>query len=669
MTENRQNHNHSWHDRLSHGGVLRVLRRNVMLRAALAIVTVVLTIVLVFSLTVAWYTNVIQTGGLVLESETWNFSGTIELLMNEPVSAMPGDEGFVSLRVSNPGDHIVAASATVNKRTMDTEMQKRLYFYVDTVAERNDEQVDHVYIAEKSSYTYTVFPQSELVLTETVQNAPPIKWMWVYDVLGYYVRGQKTADGTTVTPEDYIRPIEYAYDPAYTTFDLAGNLQTVDGNQSAASFVEELTAADGYTGTVDISTTASVGGYYPVSVNETGYGVWLYLCTADEIAAHTAYDTALGQNQTQPSCTATVTITGSNSREDGFSVTSVQELQAALSDPTVGIIRLTDDLQLTETLSLTSGSATIDLNGNTLSAGSGVQKIFDLTNGARLALRNGKIQGSGTTDDHAAVTASGAHLAMTDVRISDLGTGVLIHDDTKITETGSTVYISGCTVETAQQALWIYGNKSTEQTRTHVVVEGSELNGVGYAGILCNGMYSGTDIRISDSTVKGLYTSIYHPQHNSTLTIENSKLYGFTGLVVKGGTVTVTDTFVQATATASDQLQAPQINGSGWSDTGDGIYLEANYSEAGAVSLTVTNCTVVSEAALAIRQYPLDGVNNVTFTVVSGIFSSYAEPSVSAPGSFDAAAQLQTYLADGSTATNDSDSSKKCTVRAGTVSE
>ena len=668
MTENRQNHNHSWHDRLSHGGVLRVLRRNVMLRAALAIVTVVLTIVLVFSLTVAWYTNVVQTGGLVLESETWNFSGTIELLMSESVSAMPGDEGFVSLRVSNPGDHIVAASATVNKQTMDTEMQKRLYFYVDTVAERNDEQVDRVYIAEKSSYTYTVFPQSELILTETVQNAPPIKWIWVYDVLGYYVRGQKTADGTTVTPEDYIRPIEYAYDPVYTTFDLAGNLQTVDGNKSAASFVAELTAADGYAGTVDM-TAGSVGGYYPVSVNEVGYGVWLYLCTADEIAEHTAYDTALGQNQTQPSCTATVTITGSNSREDGIPVTSVQELQAALSDPTVGIIRLADDLQLTQTLSLTGGSATIDLNGKTLSAGSDVQKIFDLTNGARLALRNGKIQGSGTTDDYAAVTTSGSHLTMTDVQISGLGTGVLIHDDTKTTETGSTVYITGCVVETAQQALWIYGNKSTDQTRTHVVVEGSTLNGVGYAGILCNGTYSGTDILVSDSTVKGLYTSIYHPQHNSTLTIEHSELYGFTGLVVKGGTVTVTDTFVQATATASDQLQAPQINGNGWSDTGDGIYLEANYSEAGAVSLTVTNCTVSSLASLAIRQYPLDGVSDVTFTVVSGIFSSYAGPNVSAPENFDAAAQLQTYLADRSTATNDSDNSKKCTVRAGTATE
>jgi hypothetical protein len=172
--------------------------------------------------------------------------------------------------------------------------------------------------------------------------------------------------------------------------------------------------------------------------------------------------------------------------------------------------------------------------------------------------------------------------------------------------------------------------------------------------------------------VKGLYTSIYHPQHNSTLTIKDSELYGFTGLVVKGGTVTVTDTFVQATATASDQLQAPQINGNGWSDTGDGIYLEANYSEDGAISLTVTNCTVSSLASLAIRQYPLDGVSDVTFTVVSGNFSSYASSAASAPDGFDAKTQIADYLATGSTARdnpNDPDNPKLCTVVTGTATE
>ena len=671
MTENKQNHNHSWHDRLSHGGVLRVLRRSVMLRAALAIVTVVLTIVLIVSLTVAWYTNVVQTGGLVLEAQTWNFTGTIELLMDPSIQATPGDEGFISLRMTNSGEHIVAASATVNKQAMDKEMRKRLYFYVDTATERNGESVDRVYIAEKNSYTYTVFPHTDLILSETVQTAPPIKWVWVYDVLGYYVMGSRDISETSVEVEDYIRPIEYAYDPIYTTFAADGRLLTVDGTKSASDFITELTESDGYEGTVD-TLAGNVGGYYPVSVNEQGYGVWLYLCTADEIRANTEYDTKLGQNQTQPNCTATVTITGSNSREDAVPVTSAQELQVALSDPTVGIIRLADDVQLTQTLSMTSGSATIDLNGNTLSVGSGVQKVFDLTNGARLALQNGTVQGSGTTDYHMAVNTSGAHLTMTDVKISNVGTGIRISDDVKTTKMGSTIYLNNCVVETEQQALWIYGNKNADEARTQVVVDDSVLNGAEYAGIMCSGNYGGTDILISNSTVKGHYTSIYHPQHNSTLTIKNCKLYGFTGLVVKGGTVTVDDSWVEATATVNDELAPPQEKGSGWSDTGDGIYLEANYAKDGDISLVVTNCTVVSQAALAVRQYPLNGYDNVTFAVESGTFTSYATSTTAEANAFDAITQIWDYLADGSTADNNPEApanKRSCVVRKETIAQ
>ena len=121
MTEKNRKNNNSWHERLSHGGVLRILRRNVLLQASLAIITVVLTIVLIFSLTVAWYTNVVQTGGLSFEAEKWNFDGKIELLTEQQISATPGGEGIIPLRVTNQGDHIVAASATVNKNGMEEE--------------------------------------------------------------------------------------------------------------------------------------------------------------------------------------------------------------------------------------------------------------------------------------------------------------------------------------------------------------------------------------------------------------------------------------------------------------------------------------------------------------------------------------------------------------------
>ena len=274
MTEKNRKNNNSWHDRLSRAGVLRILRRNVLLQASLAVITVVLTIVLIFSLTVAWYTNVVQTGGLSFEAEKWEFDGQIELLNSETVSAMPGDGGIIPIRVTNAGDHIVAASATVNKNGMEEEMRKRFYFYVDTQTDKNSETVERIYISGMSSYTYTIYPHSELLLSDTVQNGPLIKWMWVYDVLGYYVWGQNV--NGEVSPMDYIRPIEYDYDPITTTFDAAGNLLTVDGVTSVSEFIAELTASDGYAGTLDLTdpSVAAVNGYYPVAVNGDG----TYIC-------------------------------------------------------------------------------------------------------------------------------------------------------------------------------------------------------------------------------------------------------------------------------------------------------------------------------------------------------------------------------------------------------
>lgn len=644
MTEKNRKNNNSWHERLSHAGVLRVLRRNVLLQASLAIITVLLTIVLIFSLTVAWYTNVVQTGGLSFEAEKWNFDGQIELLSDETVSVSPGDEGTISLRVANPGDHLVTVSATVNKSSMDEEMRKRLYFYVDTQVERNSETVERAYISGLSSYTYTVYPHSELLLSDTVQNGPLIKWMWVYDVLGYYVWGQNE-DGA-VKPLDYIRPVEYAYDPITTTFDAEGNLLTVDGFTSVTDFIADLTANDGYAGTLDLAdpTVAAVDGYYPISVNSDGYGVWLYLCTAEEIQANMAYDTAIGSESNTQTYTATVTVTGQNSREDVRPVTTVQELQAALTDPTAGVIQLQDDLELTKTLQVTQGTASIDLNGKTLSVGADVTKVVTLAEGSKLALSNGTLQGAGSTDAHVAVTMTGASLTMNDVTLQNVGTGIRIEDNNATS--ASTVHINGSALNTEQQALWIYGNPETQQVRTRVVVEESTLAGAGYTGILCSGNYGGIDMVISRSTVSGYYTAIYHPQRNSTLTINNgSTLTGRTGMVIKGGTVTVTDSTVRGIALEEDE---PSYVPSGWSDTGDGIYLECNYTENYAnwsASVTVINSTVTSDYAQAVRKYK-PGATKAELVVHSGSFTSYAAETAVVPEGFDAEEHIISYLAD-----------------------
>ncbi|MBE6652398.1 MAG: hypothetical protein E7610_03150 [Ruminococcaceae bacterium] len=653
MTENNRTNNHSQCELSHHEGVLKSLKRNVILQASLAFATILLTVVLVFSLTAAWYINVVQTGDLAFETKQWNFDGHIELLSRQRIEASPGDEGTISLRITNGGDHIVAAGATVDKKAMEEEMQKRLYFYVDTAASRNGETVERVFLSATSSYAYTILPHSTLELTETVKNGPLIRWMWVYDVLGYYVWGQ-SADGTVV-PQDYIRPIEYGYDPVTTTFDADGELATVDGSVSVASFLQNLTTSDGYEGVLDLTdpSVQAVDGYYPISVNADGCGVWLYLCDREEILGHMQYDTSLGSS-TGVSCVATLTITGQNSREDSISVTTLQELKEALQDPTAGVIRLSDSLTLTESLSMTEGTAILDLNGHTLRMGEGVETLVSLSSGAKLSIENGTLEGSDAKA--VAVDLTGAHLTMNDVTVTRVDTGVRINDHNAASGHSSTVYVNGSTITAGQYGVRIYGNQNNATTRTRVEIRDSDISGTGYAGILCNGTYGGTDTVVSNSTVSGLYTAIYHPQQDSTLTVEDrSVLTGYTGLVVKGGTVTVKDSTVRG---IMENPAQPAYSVSGWTDTGDGIYLEANYATVETpVSVTVVNSTVTSDYAYAVRKYEAEA-SYAVLTVRSGTYTGFAKADTP---DFSAAVSMAPYVADGSSVA-DQDGGRTCIV-------
>ena len=86
--------------RQSRAPMLGVLRKNIVLRAVLVILTVVITIVILFALTVAWYTNVVQSGGLTFTAQQWDFSGTVNIENTNP-EAYPGAEGVVTMQLIN----------------------------------------------------------------------------------------------------------------------------------------------------------------------------------------------------------------------------------------------------------------------------------------------------------------------------------------------------------------------------------------------------------------------------------------------------------------------------------------------------------------------------------------------------------------------------------------
>ena len=610
--------NNSRQDRL---GLLGALRKGVIMRALLAIVTVVLTVIVLFSLTVAWFTNVVQTGGLHFQTEQWEFDGEITVHAQN-IEMSPGDSGVIPLTIENEGKHIVAASVSVSKDSLTADanltelMKKRLYFYVDTTASRNGESMDRVYISNRNSYTYTILPENNLVLTETMHNGPLIKWEWVYDVLGYYVVGQsvETTEGyTEVNVSEYIRPIVYDYDETKTTFNSDSSLATIDGTKTALVFLKEITAKDGYAGTIDENTTPTTNGYYPISVDANGYGVWLHLCTYTEIQQNIADDTDIGQMQESPACQVTIKVSGSNSREDRTYVNTTAELISALTDPTAGIVTLSDSVALTAPITLPNGTnAILDLNGKTLSTTA--SQIFSLQTGSNLSVSNGTMTGVSNT---VAVYAEGAYVTMENVTMTSIYEGLVIRDHKVAGD--SVVKLKGCTIDASEDGILFYGNSDASAGLSKLLIEDSTITGKNFSGIYCNGSYYGTDIEIKNSTVKGYYTALYHPQKDSVLTITSSTLEGSTGMTVKGGTLYITDSAFVGTGTANE----PEYTDSGWSNTGDAIYLEANYEWQTVIYIS-GNTTATSKNAMAVRKY-MEDAQNAAIYITGGSYSTDVE--------------------------------------------
>lgn len=603
--------------RQSRTTLLGILRKNIVLRAVLVIFTVVLTIVLLFALTVAWYTNVVQSGGLTFTAQQWNFDGTVNLYNTEQ-EAFPGAEGIISMQLINEGQQTLAASVTVSKANLMTDMHKRMFFYVDTSIVRNGELMDRVWVSATKSYTYTVFPNSQLNLTETTQNAPALKWMWVYDVLGYYVLGTETSGGG-VSVNEYIRPVEYEYDPVYTTFDAEGFPVRINNETTVGDFLKQVTSADGYTGVLDETAQRNAEGYYRVDVDGSGYGVWLYLCRYSEIQEHMETDTRLGSEQIITG-QVNISVTGQNSIAEATEITTADALVNALNQPYAGVVQLANDITLTEPLALTDTSyAMLDLGGHTIT--STASEIITAESGDTIVLYNGELVGSGAAGS-VGIYSSGANVTLNNVNISNVEEGLKIFDHKNAVGADSRIHLIDCTITGAQDGLWIYGNGDASERSTAIVIENCDIIGEGYAGIICNGSLSnrGTDIQITGGSVSGYYAGIYHPGKDSILTVTETKVTGMTGVVAKGGIVYLVNCEINGSATA-EEVQAPALNPGGWSDTGDGVYLETAYEWQTIVYISGANTKINSANGLAVRQYEA-GASQGSIIISGGAFSS-----------------------------------------------
>jgi len=677
------------------------MQKSIMLKGALALLTVVLTVVILFAMTSAWYTNIVQTSGLVFEVESWGFSGEITVDNYENIKFAPGDEGTVSITANNESDEITPLTVNVSKPYMNEEMQKRLFFYVDTPMTRNGETMERVYINEKEGYTYNLFGGSSLIINEEVKNAPELKWQWVYDMLGYYVLAtpqeaeKESETGVTVTNgetdeentairmeiEEYLRPIEYDFDKA--TFNEALELETID-DVDVADFLQKLFASDGYS--TDENTAVAMinnelvgqsGTYYPVDIDENGHGVYAYLCSYTEIEQATKFDTALGdlaykaENNLLAEGADTSLLT--HKAELVFSAETLAQTPKEIENLAAfekaiengGTFKLTDDINIEEKLFVPEGEeVTIDLGGNTLTTE--FRNMIEVEKGGSLTVMNGKIVSGEETQENPGIgfKTVGAKLNLVNVDITGFNHGIFVADSG--CDQDSVVYISGCNItDTKTNVFYLQGNGNLTEQKTVIIVENSLIES-SLIPITGNGTtnVSGTDMTIINSTVRSVgqngNVAIYHPQSNSNLTIYNCKgdheIYGTMAISIKGGNLNIIDSVLKGYG----EYNEPSEKNSGSSSTGAAVYAETGYDYE--ISINISgDSTLASEQGYALHTYKTDSPY-VSVKVEQGTFNS-------GKGYGTDYAFSENWLASGSTLTSSEDGKTVSVTKSGTAEQ
>ena len=625
---------------------VRRLKSSVRRQILLAVSSLALIAVLAFAMAVAWYTNVTKTGGIQFQTEVWGFApenitiGDPGAEEGEDYGISPGKTGFIPLCIDNSGNSVsISAVVNVLKRSeegeMEEELQQRIYFYIDAPRsisyfvpgeEEGDEPIrvtestPRIWLGSRrtESYTYTVLPGDILRLSEEYRSDAPLKWLWVGDLEGYYFRGTVTEEGVTV--DEYLRPIQYVLTDA--SFDPeTGKLTAVDG-VPLEEYLTSLFASDGYEGnefipenTVELTeelpgeneeeTVERTRSCYPITADENGTGIWVYLLDYDEIEAASAFDSALTSNT---EINATVSVTVFNNDEPVTDAPDAAALTEALTAPGSSTVRLTGDVELPSVVTPV-GSKTIDLNNYYLryTGEETAYSAFEVPAGSSLTLLNGTLVGNGLGSGGSAiktvaVTTRGGDATLSGISVSGYDSAVSVDD--RALETDGVVKLVNCSFNTGATSVMCYGNGVGSEAKTRLIIENSRITS-GYIGVSGNGSegYWGTEIIILDSRIEGTWAAIYQPQRQSRTVVTGSTLTGYTGIAVKGGTVDLYGCTVQGTG-----AKRPAANsGSGWTDTGDAVYVEAGYGWSASAFVRGTENVLLSDHGYLLQLYGMEG--------------------------------------------------------------
>lgn len=636
-----------------------VIKRKVIMQAGVALSAVLITFILIFAMTAAWYTNVAKTNELSFETESWGFDSEKIDIAETSITIAPGYSGIVPLSVDNSeGEEAVKIGVNVSKAPMlDLELQKRIFFYVDTdktyefvedgtesEEKTSSETVSKVYIgvSDINNYIYTVLAGQTLLFNDNYYSDVPLKWEWVYDMVGYYLIGTVDVNADSkVTVDEYIRPIEYNYEQAIFDRDSASETyqQLISvGGVTKDELLSQVSSKDGYAGTIDISKAVSieVDGvkhlYYPVEVDSTGHGVWAYLCTLGEIEAGIKYDSTLASSTETVSAKATIILTAFNVATETKSVTSSDELLTALTAGDADVIKLENDISVSSPIQLTENTDVVmNLNGYGLSY-TGTETDYNLiqgTAGSSLTIQNGTLIGNGlgsTSETRSsmksmAVQTTAADITLSNVTVRDFD-GVLKISDEGNTTGDSTVRIIGCDIETVGCSILAKGNGTDTTETTKLIIQDSIITSSEYVGVSGQGSAGkwGVECVITGSTITGKYTAVYYPQQQSSLMVSNSTLYGDTGLIVKGSSVTVIDSKINGTGEFVEPTKAT----GGIFSTGGGVFMEASYNWPATIQLKGTT-EVTSTNGYAVQLFGVEDRGPGKIIIESGTYNSAAD--------------------------------------------
>lgn len=237
----------------------------------------------------------------------------------------------------------------------------------------------------------------------------------------------------------------------------------------------------------------------------------------------------------------------------------------SLPDAVDGVITLTKNVELTNELNYTT-DVTIVLNGHTITRTNGQKTALMITNGATMNI-DGSVAGS-------AINGT----IMVGYSIPTVTNGKLIINGGTYTATVN----DDCVVQT-------------------------------------NGLCDNCEITATNATFNSTDDTFYLAG-NGTYRLENCEVNGYTGIYMKSGSLTLTNTTIKATGTYAD----PVANGNGASSTGDGIILDAKTGYKGNINLNINGGSISSNNAYAIRETYTDSTATAThsITVNGGTYTS-----------------------------------------------